>query len=525
VGLFLAPLGCIFLELLRTPSAWSSWNEFERVQQLAQHSAFLTVLTLVIAVPIGIFLGILLERFDIPTRRTLQQFLLLALFLPLPVYAVAWQAILGEWLPTLSLEPGRIAWRPWKQGMLPTAWIHGVAAIPWVAWIVGSGLRSTVQPLEDDARIFGGMRALLRWVILPRAWVAAIAAAVWVGSQTFTEITVTDAMMVRTFAEEVYTQLVANPVGVVGALALSVPVWCVATGVAIAASRWFLRKFFADETTATNANRLTLGPTARKTLAGLAWIVVAAVVLLPLVAILAKAGLTSQGWRFAHLGEQFERTARLSGVTLAWGILSAIGSGLLAAAFALGLCWITREKGSYVPVGIAIVLAFTPGPILGFGLKSLILFALNAEDYLLNRLGLALEFPPMRSLFYDQPSPLPGIWACAVRFFPVAVAVLYPVLRLLPREQLELAKLDGVSAWRCVAWPLLKVPFLQAALAVGVLSLGEVSTLVVPPHWNVYILDLFNQMHYGTEATVATMCLMQVGLTAIGVFLLRAIAD
>ena len=57
----------------------------------------------------------------------------------------------------------------------------------------------------------------------------------------------------------------------------------------------------------------------------------------------------------------------------------------------------------------------------------------------------------------------------------------------------------------------------QAALAVTALSLGEVSAgkLVNPPFRAAYILRLFDQMHYGTDSTVAALCLLQVAVTVV----------
>lgn len=159
------------------------------------------------------------------------------------------------------------------------------------------------------------------------------------------------------------------------------------------------------------------------------------------------------------------------------------------------------------------------------GLKELISLLLSLEEFVLRSLGLSLDFPPFRSALYDQPSPLPGIWACAIRFFPVAVAILYPVVRSIPKELHEAATLDGVNPWQYVGWPMLRRAIGVTAVAVAVLSLGEVSAskLVVPPHLNVYVLDLFNQMHYGTESGVAAMCLVQVAITGIAVAVGRAV--
>ena len=55
-----------------------------------------------------------------------------------------------------------------------------------------------------------------------------------------------------------------------------------------------------------------------------------------------------------------------------------------------------------------------------------------------------------------------------------------------------------------------------ATILVAVLAVGEVSAgkLVAPPQYRAYMLEVFDQMHYGAEATVAALCLVQVAVTA-----------
>jgi iron(III) transport system permease protein len=507
---YLAPLACVFAELIRRPSAWLAWRELDRILPLLGNTVALAMLSMLVAVPAGTLLGVAVERAAVPGRRVLHGLLLLALFVPLPVYAVAWQVVLGSWLPPLALDPGAVAWRPWNQGLLPAAWVHGTAAIPWVAWIVAAGLKHTDRGLEDEALMTGGPKSLWRYVLLPRVAVAAVAAGGFVASQTATEIAVTDAMMVRTFAEEVYTQLVGFPAGVAAAVAVTVPVWLLASFLAVRLSRLPATRFFPPESVAGPGVRL------RSRLGLLAWPVVLLVAGVPFAALVWKAGVTSAGWSFANLGTQLDRTVRLSGVTIASGVLAAAVAGVVTAAFAAWFCWTNRDRPGRV-VAIAVPLALTPGPLVGLGLKELISLLLTLEEFVLRTFGLAPDFPPLRSLLYDQPSPLPGIWACTVRFFPVAVAILFPAVRVIPKELHEAAALDGVGPWRHVGWPLLRNAIAFAAVAVGVVSLGEVSAskLVVPPHLTVYMLDLFNQMHYGTEAGVAAMCLVQVAVTCL----------
>lgn len=109
------------------------------------------------------------------------------------------------------------------------------------------------------------------------------------------------------------------------------------------------------------------------------------------------------------------------------------------------------------------------------------------------------------------------MWASAIRSFPVAVAILLPAIRSIPKGLFELAVLDGADSWKKVGRPQTAGAMGLAAAAVAALALGEVGAgkLVVPPQWPVAALDLFNQMHYGTEAGVAAMALVQAGLALV----------
>jgi iron(III) transport system permease protein len=163
------------------------------------------------------------------------------------------------------------------------------------------------------------------------------------------------------------------------------------------------------------------------------------------------------------------------------------------------------------------VLWVTPGPLLGLGLKETIHALLSLEEAILPS-----DFAPLRAMLYDQPSPLPGGWASMLRFLPLALAMIWPTLHAIPRELTEQATLDGASVWWWVGWPHLRSAATAAAIVVSVLSLGEVSAskLVTPPHLRMYIFELFNQMHYGPEASVAAMALVQLAITAVGVLML-----
>lgn len=174
------------------------------------------------------------------------------------------------------------------------------------------------------------------------------------------------------------------------------------------------------------------------------------------------------------------------------------------------------------------LLFLAPGPVVGFGLKEAIGRLVEAERWVIGGWVLVfpperwamsewvLTFPPVRSALYDQPSPLPVLWAAVVRLFPVGCAVLWPAVRAIPVELTEAAAMDGGDEWRWVVVPLTRRAFAAAAVGVTALSLGEVSAakLVYPSGYKSFILELFAQMHYGAEETVAALAVVQLAVTA-----------
>ena len=527
-------IACVLFGSLLTPvllpvgaavrSSLTVVAEADRIGGLAMNTLMLAAIASVIAVPLGVFIALVLERVRVPGAGVLRVFVLIGLFVPLPIYAVAWQVILGTWLPPLSLAPGELAWRPWSQGLLPAGWVHGMAGLPWVVWIVSAGLRKADRVLEEDALLTGGPRAVLRSVLLPRAMLAAIVAWGWVVVQATTEIPVTDAMMVRTFAEEVYTQLVGATDGYSSAVIVVIPAWIAAVGIGGVLIQRTNRVFGPPPTEAGRPLELRLAKMHQIPCVVAVWLIVAMMAALPFAALVWKAGGGSSrvGWDGLTLLTELRKVVRTDGLVLGLSVLGAIGSGVIAAGLAWLAAWLACHsrwfgRGLFA---LCVILAVTPGPLVGLGLKEAIGHLVDAEEWAMNQAGVTLEFPPLRSALYDQPSPVPALWAAVVRLFPVAVVVLWPAVRAIPRDLSDAAKLDGfgtIGEWRYVVIPLTTPAFVQAALAVTALSLGEVSAgkLVNPPFRPAYILRLFDQMHYGTDSTVAALCLLQIAVTVL----------
>lgn len=538
VALFLAavvglPLLLPLFDVLRHPDAWGAWTEGGRLLLLARNTLLLVGGTLALSVPVGVAVAVLLYRTDLPFQRVFRFLVILSLFVPLPLAASAWQATFGSggllpvryWsTPTAPTPdaPPVIPWKPWAQGMDAAIWIHAVVGLPWVILLVGVGLRWVERELEEDALTCAGPARVLAFVTLRRSAVVVGVAALWVALQTATEMTVTDMLQVRTFAEEVYTQFVVPPPEAATdtaaavrarAVAVSLPsVLVCAVLILVAVRRW--------ERSVPPLERVAEPLCFR--LGRLRWpcaVLLAGVVVLlagvPLASLTWKAGLAGspREWSLHQVADSLSKAVRVRGKVVIDSIVLAGVAGGVTATLGLVTCWLLLGAGRWFRGGVLALLALgwaLPAPVIGVGLNAAVLAIVMSANW-----GV------LDALLYAGPSPVPLVWAYVVRFFPCAVAILWPVVRMVPAELRDAARVDGVSPLQELGYvlgPLAFRPYLQAALAVGVLALGELgaSKLVETPGSQTFAHEVFNLMHYGVTADVAALCLLLLAVVAVG---------
>jgi iron(III) transport system permease protein len=531
------PLAMPFLDLFDHAGAWRSLEETGRLASLARNTLLLVAGTLALALPTGVVGAILLYRSDLPGRRWLRVAVLMTLFVPLPVFASAWQVALGArgWFQLAAwatpppgdpdLQATGIAWKPWAQGLPAAIWVHAVAGLPWVVWLVGQGLRWVERELEEDALTVAGPWRVLFWVTLPRARAAILAAGLWVALQTATEITVTDLMQVRTFAEEVYSQFTrpdADRTGSLGdglarSVAVSIPAVLVTGGlVALAAVRW-QRSLPPLESLGPVRCLLPLGRW-RWPCLSVVFLVGVVLVGVPVGSLVWKVGLggSPEGWSVDRSITRLAHVLQTQGGMLLASLAVSLMAGTLAAGLALLCAWLAAGSGRFYALVLLVAVAAwaLPAPVVGLGLKDTINRLMDAED--------ALSGPgAMRSVLYDGPSLLPLIWISFLRYFPCALAILWPTVRLLPRELIEAARVDGArpaTELVAVVGPLCFAATVRAGLAVAVLSLGELGggKLVETPGSQTFAHAVFEQMHYGVPGDVAALCLVLLAAVALG---------
>ena len=399
------------------------------------------------------------------------------------------------------------------------------------------------RDLEEQALTLAGPWRVLWRVTLRRSLAAIGAAGLWILLQTATEITVTDMFQVRTFAEEVYTQFVAPDAGrdkteaippkeegdqpasrdeqgalawesaVARAVVVSLPA-VLLTWVLVLMAAWSWEKDLPPlETLALRPHVYRLGR-ARWPCLVLLLGVGLVLVGVPVASLVWKVGWSGSppGWFLWTARIHLSKVLQTRGSLVLSSLLMAAAAGGMAAVLALLTCWLavgTRwfHAAALLLMGAAWAL---PGPIVGLGLKDIINRLMDLDGS-----GLAGR------LLYYGPSPLPVLWAYLIRFFPCAMAILWPVVRLLPRELRDSARMDGArpdQELRYVVWPLAARAWLCAGLAVGVLCLGELSAgkLVETPGAPTFAHEVFTQMHYGVTNDLAALNLVLLGAVAGG---------
>lgn len=489
-----------------SPATWV-WTaeDGNRLLHLSSNTLVLVFGTAMVAVPIGLTLAVLLFRSEFFGRRCLLAILAVTLFIPLPVIVSSWQAALGTggWLP---LEWWRTtADRPWATGMFPAIWVHALASVPWVAIITGVGLVWVEPEWEEESRqVLSPLRVLIQ-VTLWRARASILAAFLFVILQTAGEISVTDMMLVSTFAEEAYTQFALGDAGLSRTIALWLPglvlAW-VGTLVVVARLDNSLPPLMAPASELRPILRYL--PGLQCFISGMILIVLVA----PFLSLIWKLGSSGYPPQFGMgTARHFlQAEARLLGRSLVEALSCASVTGFLVAGVALKACWLARDARWFRWLLFSLVtwVWVLPGPIVGMGLRDVIS---------------VLPEGPWKDALYYGPSPLPLMWAQAIRAFPVVVVLLWPVVRLLPVEMIEEAQLAGAGftgLWFGVVLPMTWRAAMMGGLVATALCLGEVaaSTRVETPGWESFTKLIFDRMHFGVDNNVSALCVLMLASLA-----------
>ena len=472
---------------------------------LVINSLGLALETVGLSLPVGTAIAWLLLRSDLPGKRAGTSIIVLLLFLPLYLQASAWQAGFGQegWYSIAG------SGEAWIKGWNATVWVHALAAVPWVVLFVGLGLRNVETALEEQALLDGTPWQVFCRVTLPSCWPGLGLAAIWVAMFTAGEITVSSIFQVRTYAEEVFTQIQMHDDSAGAAMALlpGILTTLLLLGLGMACCVRLARA----ERTVNLKERLvfSLGrwrwPLALGMLA--AMLLLAGV---PLANLVYKAGIlvlqTDTGrvrtwspakclWSVLMAPWEFRREC-------GWSLLIGGLAATAAVLAAIPLAWLARQSRglSTVAIAVALVCLVVPGPLLGLAIIGL------------------LDRPGVPGLVWLYSHSILAPWlALTVRALGPAALIVWHAVRTIPQPMLDSAATEGCGWLGQLGRIVLpqRLPALAAAWLIGLaLALGDLtaSVLVVPPGVETLSIHIFNLVHYGADDKVAGICLALTGI-------------
>jgi iron(III) transport system permease protein len=485
-----------------------------RTWSLVLNTLLLSGATCAISLPLGSVLAWLLMRTDLPGRRAGMLLLGLMLFVPLYVQAAAWHAGFGVqgWFTRVVSLPGGLEQWTLLEGWRAAIWVHSMAAVPWVALIVGLGLGLVEPELEELALLDGSPRQVFFRVTLRSAVPAVGVAALWVALVTAGEMTVTDLFQVRSYAEELFTRLSVGQTpreavaGMSPGLGLSAAL--------VVAALWVCTRLLPQRRPLSLRRRWVFRLGAwRAPLGLLVGLVLLLLIGVPLVNLCYQAGIVitpaGSGWTRTWSLQDCGKMLILCLVEYRREFGWSLGIGALAASAAVvaatALAWPARRGGLQALPALATVAAglALPGPVVGLAIVWL------------------FNFPDSRLLFWLYDQPIPAFWmALTLRALPLATLIIWHALRSVPTELLDSAAVDGASPLRRLWSVALPCRLSAAALAWVValaVALGDLgaSFLVMPPGVETLSTTIFGKLHAGQESAVAGICL--------GLFVLFAI--
>jgi len=458
-------------------AAWrNACADLGRWRTLLGNTLAVVTIGSLVATTLGGALSVLLFKTDAYLRRGGIALVVVAMAVPLYVVNETLTGTAPAWLPSGSLV------------VLGT--VHGVAHFPLATLVIGLALLSVERRLEEQALTEGARATAVLFRVTLRGAMGGFAAATLLVAWSIAgDYSAADRLLVRTFAEEVYTQSAEH------ASAREPTLVGLPQALLLAAALWFGRGLLLGRrgafTQSSEVRRFALGP-ARIPLSLVAWVLAAAPAVWP-IAWLASS--FDRGKGIAHYAQAFAPELWTS-------LWTSTAAGAVCATLAVGLAWTavrSRVGGIAVSAYVVAILA-TPAPVLGLGLIAV-----------LNRPGWIGEI-------YEMPLVL--VVAYTLRFLPIAVLILVPAVRAVPESCEMAARVDGASrvgVLTRIVWPLCTPAVLAAFLLVTALSLGELpcSFVVRPPGAETVSTRYFSLVHYGQDGDAGALCLLSLALIAL----------
>lgn len=483
-----APLAVLAVQfLLKLPDGPGKWLELA-VPTGRRLSLFIRSVGLASGVSIwtgilGVVAASVLMYWNRGRAGRLRWLFMVTALLPPYVHSIAWDSLfarLAQWGLPFAFEGWLAAW-----------WVQSMAFLPLAIALALISLESADRQLVQMALTMQNQLKVFSRVVIPLAWPALLAGAGLIFVLSITDYAIPALYDLQVYPLEIFADFSATNQPE-RALALALPLLA-GTVLLLACAQALIRN--AAAASSPDAAHISpalfwKGPFGALQMAALA--LLSLNVIVPLGELLQK----TASW------QTFVLSISLAREELAYTFLVAV----LAAALVLPLA-----------LAPAASLANNSGRSRTWWLLTTAPLALPAS---LVGIGLVTVWnSPLLSGIYG--SLMMPVLAGLARFAPIAVIIVSAQWRRIDRDMLEAGMLMQSSPLQGllkIQLPLLKPGLAAAALAVFILTLGELGAtlLVAPPGQATLTMRVFNLMHYGAGDSVAGLCLMLVliGLAA-----------
>ncbi len=461
---------------------------------LLKNSIVLGLWTAFLSTVLGVLFALVAGRTNVVPWRMLLMLVSLPLFFPPYLHAVAWIHLIGPggfMARTLGSE-GSLGFVGLVYGLPGATTCLTLAYFPVSALCALACLLLADPRLEEEARLHTGpLRVLLR-VSLPSATPGILTGFILVFLLAVVDFGVPDQLFYRVYPTEIFARFSAF-YDSKGATALAMPSLIFCLGLIAAWRPWLFRQVFQFP-----GRQEPFAPPVRVKGAW-RWILRGilifplAVILFPVIVFLLKASGTPLAETFRSVNDELVQSL----------FIALVSATLCVTVAVLGM---GRSVSRMTIMGTALLFVL-PAPFLGI---SLIVFW--------NR-------PGILGVLYGTNALL--ILGMVSRFLFVAVLLWIAARRMLDRQLLEQAEVDGAGPLRTLVY--VKIPLLFPSLAVAwmicfAFVLGEVgvSVLLVPPGGATLAVRIQTLMHYGPEpmlagtAFILVACLLIPALAAAG---------
>jgi len=492
IGLF--PLGTMFIKSIVVDGQLSlcSYNGLMSTENewiLIGHSVSLALFTALLATAIGLPLGILFSKTDLPFAKWFIVLFTVPLLIPPYITAISWFHLLGRTgLLSRYLSP------EWAK--LTSVWLFGFSGcilvlfttfLPVVMLLTIAFLK-TVQPrLEEAARLVSNWRGVLFHITIPLVLPGVLLAGGLVFLLTLGEFGVPSYLRYSVFAVESYTRFSAF-YNFESATAATLPLLII-TLLVLILERIFLREktvFLRPAPGAEHAIIIPLGR-AKYWIFGLIGLLCAVLVVLPFLVLFVQS-LSTEAW--------LEAVTR-SGASLMRSVsYAAVGASCLTV---LGFF-----SGYFIHTGsfrfrmaldsLTMFLFALSGTVIGIGLVS-------------------LWNHPATNFIYG--TPLIIILGYLARYIVLTSRMTVSALANIPASMEEAARMAGAGWFRSlclITMPLAKRGLIAAWLVAYIFCLRDVgiSLLVYPPGHDTLPIRIFTLMANGSGELIAALCVIMI---------------